>query len=158
MSDKSKSWAGTALPPEPDTEPDAKAPEPKPAKAKASAFDEFCYVLHAADANEEKDAQKWRDALLQREPNATPKLVTEIKMARLSERHSVVALYRKDGATELQATEPVLVRAHWRKEGDDGSVNDRTFIRELARRCLPAMLKLRRDTDEDLGILKLGYA
>lgn len=121
-------------------------------------MDEWVYLLHSGEGNDPRDAKKWRDALLKRSPKSAPKLVTELKLARLTERHSIVALYRKDGDQELTAAPPVLARDCWRVQGEDGIVDPAAFYRALSANILPATVKARRETEEDLGYVKLGYA
>jgi len=138
------------------------ASKSKPAAARG-VLDEFTYVLTAGDEHDVHDARVWRKKLSERSPDSAPKMVQEIKLARLTERHTVIALYRPDDgierSKELVAGPPVQVRDHWRKDGDDGEVNTETFIGTLAKGILPAVVKTRRENiDEDLGTIRLGYA
>lgn len=130
-------------------------PVAEPVQQPEPQLNEFCYVLHAPDQNDEKAAAEWRKTL---PAGSKPKVVTEIKLTRLSESHSVIALYRPEGSDTLQAGARIKAADHWRREGEDGSVDTRSFLRALARTCLPAILKIRRDSDDDLGTLRLGYA
>ena len=131
---------------------------PAPPRAKLVEHDEWTYVLTAGDEHDIAAARRWRQALAERSPESAPRIVQELKFARLTDRHTVIALYRPDGASELKAGPPVRVRDHWVKDGDDGVVNSQTFCGALAAGMLPAVCKVRRDKEDDTGTLRIGYA
>lgn len=108
--------------------------------------DENTYVLHAPQD------QRHVRALL---GASRAKAVTELRMARLTDRHKVASVVQNAlGAYVL--TDAVPVRDHWIREGDDGRANERTFIRALGKVSLPWHIKFRRDTEDDLGTIRLG--
>ena len=133
----------------------------KPAAAPKHAepeLDDWTYVLHTGDENDTRDAKTWRDELLKTNPKAAPRLVSEIKLARLTERHVVIALARPEGSNELRAGKPISIKDHWLAEGEDGRVKSDTFCSALALESRPACIKMRRDTLEEDGTIRLGYA
>jgi hypothetical protein len=83
------------------------------------------------------------------------KAVTELRIARLNERTLVAAIIQNAAGIHT-LTEPVRAGDHWIREGEDGRVDDLTFIRALAKLCLPWHVKFRRENEDDLGTLRLG--
>jgi hypothetical protein len=133
----------------------------KPKTPKATTPDEWVYFLLPSEETDEKLANAWKKKHLADHPDSKAKFVSEIKLQRLTERHIVIPLYvpaTEATTKEITAGTGVRVADHWLAEGEDGRVNTRTFLRQLNKGCLPAMIKARRDTDEDLGSITLRYA
>lgn len=108
--------------------------------------DENVFVLHAVPS-----ATATRKLL----GSSRAKAVTELRLARLSERTRVACCYvNGDGAHVLGTAVPV--GQHWVRDGDDGNVNSRSFVRALAKSALPFHVKFRRDHEDDLGTLRLA--
>lgn len=129
------------------TQQQGKPPTQAPIPAVAG-LDEDTYVLHEPTV----PTHHIRAALGQSKARA----VTELRIARLTERHSVATMVLTDDGKGYRLSEAVRVAPHWLREGEDGNVNSRTFMRELAKATLPAHLKFRRDNEDDLGTLRLG--
>lgn len=124
----------------------------------AKMLDEFVYFVCP---NDELDLRLARAYMRNLGPDTRAKLVTELRPLRLTERHTVIVLYRAESyapqpSLELSVGKPIRALDHWviGNEEQDGQVNFASFMTAMGQTCLPAHIKYR----DDEGILRLGYA
>lgn len=114
-------------------------------------------------------------------PGTAARIVTDLRLDRLTDKHTVIALRRSDERTqavslrvspsgirepvhtpieqlmrEVQESEPVRCADFWQpaREGNEGELNLAGFMEEFGKKCIPAAIKFYpRD-----GILRLGFA
>lgn len=80
------------------------------------------YYMCIADEHERRAAQAWLDEAF---PNAEPRLVTELRLARLHEDYSVSVLVRKPkGSKKLSHSVPLVSDEHGIKEASPREADD----------------------------------
>ena len=134
---------------------------------------ENVYFLVIDDNGPEE--QLIREHLRQKYPGTKAKVVTELKLQRLTDRHLVVPCFRrppnmhpgftmpKDGMGMRVANpsqepvsegKPVVVKDYWNAELEDGDLDANGFVNAVAKSSLPAVVKYRSDSKT----LRLAYA
>jgi hypothetical protein len=157
-------------------QPQPQAAEPK--KPVPLQMSEHTYFVMVNDDYEKKAATAYVKSLY---PGTAAKVVADLRLDRLTDKHTVIALRRPTECTpavalrinpqgiretsitpvdalmrEVQESEPVHCAEHWRaaREGNDGELDISGFATALGTRCIPAAIKYYpRD-----GILRLGFA
>jgi hypothetical protein len=156
------------------TQPSAAAKQPESPLQMA----ETTYFVMIDDEYEKKAAKEY---LRQMYPNTEARVVHELRLDRLTNKHHVIALFRgnertaalalvanMNGIRELRPTpvaelmkevhesRPVRCADYWQpaSEGNEGEVALGGFLEDLGKKCSPAALKYY----PKQGILKLGFA
>jgi hypothetical protein len=139
-------------------------PNVEKAKAKEKVhFDEYVYFLIPQEGSDIQGGERFRQEHVKLNPGSKARFVDSIKVARLTERHLVLCLYRApgtspDGAASLTCSDATRVADHWQARGEDGLVNTQTLTAAINATCLPAVVKYRKESDEDQGTISLRYA
>jgi len=136
------------------------------------------YFLMVNDDYEKKAAKHYLSQLY---PGTAARIVTDLRLDRLTDKHTVIALRRNDERTqavslrvdpqgirvpmytpvadlarEVQEAEPVRCVDYWTpaREGNEGELNLAGFLEQLGKKCIPAAIKFYPRE----GILRLGFA
>lgn len=151
--------------------------EAKKASTKPAQQDENTYFIYLADEHETKAARAYLKSLY---PTSLAKQVAELRLDRLTDKHTVIALRRDNERTpavqvivnpqgvrtlsqtpmaelmkEVQESEPLRCADFWhQRPGGDGELDLARFLEELGKRCTPAAIKYYERTQT----LKLGFA
>lgn len=148
----------------------------KPDKVPAQ-MAETTYFVMVSDDYEKKAAEAYLKTLY---PGTAARIVTDLRLDRLTDKHTVIALYRPDDRTnavqlritpqglrepqatpigelakEVRESTPVNCARFWQRgSGNEGEVNLAGFLEELGKVCAPAVIKyIPRE-----NILRLGFA
>ena len=96
-----------------------------------------------------------RDYWAEKHPDSAARVVSELKMARLSDASTVIALYRKPparptfirlegglreavpSAQPVIEAKPVKINGFWTEDGEDGRLDQAAVVRAIATQCLP---------------------
>lgn len=150
--------------------------EPK-AKAPKVQMDEYTYFVCIDDDYERKAAREYVNT---KYPKSLAKFVHELRLDRLTDKHTVIALVRgnertpavqvivnpqgvrtlsntpvSELAAEVVESDAVSCAKHWSKlAGGEGELHLPAFLEELGRACVPAAIKNYPNTKT----LKLGFA
>lgn len=151
--------------------------EAKKASTKPVQQDENTYFIYLADEYEAKAARAYLKSLY---PTSLAKQVAELRLDRLTDKHTVIALRRDNERTpavqvivnpqgvrtlsytpptelmkEVAEAEPIKCSDFWHKvAGGEGELDLARFLEELGKRCSPAAIKYYERTQT----LKLGFA
>lgn len=135
------------------------------------------YFVMLDDEYEKKAAKEY---LRQHYPNTNARVVHELRIDRLTDKHTVIALFRGNERTdavrvvangqgirelkptplpelagEVQESKPVRCAEYWQTiEGNEGTLDVASFLTELGKKCTPAAIKLY----PAQGFMKLGFA
>lgn len=150
------------------------AEQKKPVSAQMA---ETTYFVMISDDYEKKAAQAYLQAIY---PGTAARVVQDLRLDRLTDRHTVIALYRPDDRTpavqmrltpqglreplhtpvadlmkEVREGKPVECKQFWQRgSGNEGELNLSGFLEELGKQCAPAVIKyIARD-----HIMRLGFA
>lgn len=135
------------------------------------------YFIIQEDEYEKKAA---REYIRSKYPNTQARIVTELRLDRLTDKHTVYALFRDNErspavhlvanangirelrpapvaelAAEVKESKAIRCADFWMpaREGNEGELDLSTFLSELGKRCAPAAIKYY----PAQGILKLGF-
>jgi hypothetical protein len=152
----------------------------QPPKPEGRPHGENLYYLGVNDEHERRFVEAW---LEKNRPNTRAKYVTELRLARLTEQHTVRVLMRtgrkvsqalpmvknEHGIKEIVQTDAdklaeevsecasVHCRDFWVEDGSEGAegeLNTSRFLEAVGKTCIPACIKWR----PDQGVLRLMWA
>ena len=131
-------------------------------KESKAATHENLFVVLPVDDHEQKVMREWWD---ERYPQSKAKLITELRVQRLTDAHYLVGLSRlpperpkfqrlDGGAREalpsdqpVRASQPIAVREYWTETTDEGGrIDHLRLIRDLAKQVHPLRVTYRGDT------------
>lgn len=113
----------------------------KPTRAETKAeHNERTYFLLIDDADATREARQW---VMQQYPESEARVVAELRLQRLTERHTVIPIF-KNGSIEQGA--PVKVSDHWDRGNEDSPVVVSSFVPAVAKSVLPCTVNYRSDS------------
>ena len=133
------------------SQPNPQQGQPRP-QATATPHTRDTFVLVPDEPTEQSIC---RDYWADKNPGSLARVVSELKMARLNDASTVIALYRKpparptfnrlDGglreavpsAMPVLEAKPVKINGYWTEDGEDGRLDQAAVVRAIATQCLP---------------------
>jgi hypothetical protein len=110
-------------------------------------FDDRTYFLLIDDESATREARQW---VMEQYPNSDARVVAELRLQKLTERHTVIPIFKNNG---IEQGEAVKVSDHWDQAKVDGSIVLSSFVPAVAKSVLPCTVNYR----SDAGTLRVRF-
>jgi hypothetical protein len=102
-------------------------------------FDDRTYFLLIDDESATREARQW---VMEQYPNSDARVVAELRLQKLTQRHTVIPIFKNNGIEQGPA---VKVSDHWEQAEVNGSIVLSSFVPAVAKSVLPCTVNYRSD-------------